>query len=173
MRLVFLIALLAASASAQTPDSLATRRHTVPVVRILAGATVSLGLPVLVYYASSGEGEAAAAVAVVAIPLTAALGAHYVGTDGGGDFGRTLVGAGIGTLAGAAVLAIGGAVSASGVCGEFCFLPLAPGAVALLLGPAIGAGLRYRGGGAPDVQPVVLVSPDGARTAGLALHVAF
>lgn len=174
MRTLLLLTLLASASAAQTPDTLGTRRLSNPsaAVRILAGATVSVGLPVLVYYPSSGEQEGVAAAAVIAIPLTAAIGAHYLGTDGTGNFGRTLAGAGLGTLAGAAVLAVGGLVSASGVCGEFCFLPLAPGAVALILGPAIGAGLRYRGGDV-SAAPVVLVGPGGERAPGLALHVGF
>ncbi|HEX9951455.1 MAG TPA: hypothetical protein VGB53_06775 [Rubricoccaceae bacterium] len=171
MRTLLLLTLLASAAAAQSPDTLGARRplSSSVVVRALAGATVSVGLPFLVYYGSSGEQEEAAAAAVIAIPLTAAIGAHYLGTDGSGDFGRTLAGAGLGALAGVTVLAIGGIVSASGVCGELCFVPLAPGAVALILGPAIGAAIRYRGG--VRAEPVAFVGPDGERAAGVALRV--
>ncbi len=168
MRLLALIVFLTPVAAAQTPDALGTRRlsNPSPVIRILVGATVSVGAPVLLAYAHADE---AAIASAVAIPLTAALAVHYFGTDGSGSFGRTLVGAGLGTLSSVVLLAAGGVVSASGACGEFCFAPLVPGAVAFLIGPAIGAGLRYRR--APDMQPVVLVGPDEERTAGLALRV--
>ena len=163
-----LLLVLATSAAAQTPGTV-TARHPAgssPVIRILVGATVSVGAPVLLAYAHADE---AAIASAVAIPLTAALAVHYFGTDGSGSFGRTLVGAGLGSLSSVVLLAAGGIVSASGACGEFCFAPLVPAAVAFLIGPAIGAGLRYRG--TPDMQPVVLVGPDGERTAGLALRV--
>ncbi|HEX8299185.1 MAG TPA: hypothetical protein VF594_08505 [Rubricoccaceae bacterium] len=172
MRALLLALLFASTAAAQTSDALDARRPSgsSAAVRALAGAMVSLGLPVLIYYGSSGEQEAVAAAAVIAIPLTAAVGAHFVGTDGSGSFGRTLAGSGLGTLAGVALLAAGGLVCASGISGDYCFLPLAPGAVALVLGPAIGAGLRYRGSAA-SAAPVVLVGSGGERAVGVSFHI--
>lgn len=168
MRLVALFLLFAVSASAQTPESAAAQRsfRSHPVTRILVGAAVSVGTPALLGVVGADE---AAVAGLVAIPLTAALAVHYIETDGSGHFGRTLVGAGLGALAGGAVLGAGRLV-----CEiqdpEECIFPLLPGGVALVFGPAIGAGLRYRGSSA-SAAPVVLVGPDGERAAGLALRV--
>ena len=169
MRLLVLALVFASAAAAQTPDTTAAppQRPFPRAGRALVGVLASVGTPVALYYLA---GEEAAVAGAIAFPLVAAVAVHEAGPGEGADFGRTLGGALIGAAAGVVVLAAGGAVSASGVCGELCFAPLLPGVAVLVLGPSIGAAIRYRPG--TSLQPVVLVRPGGNRTAGLALRVA-
>ena len=161
MRLLIALVFLTTAASAQ--PTAADRS-----VRAVAGIVFAVGTPVVLYYGVTDEAALAGAVAA---PLVAAIAVHYAGTDGRGSFGRTLGGAAIGLLPS---VAIWGATAAytGATCSDICIpvYGLAAGVVAYAVGPAIGAALRYRGGG--RIEPVTLVGPDGERAPGLALRVA-
>lgn len=172
MRLVLTLILLATSAAAQTPDSTAARRRgpspTVVIGGALAGvATMLVGSVVI--KAVGGPDESAWGYALY--PLGAAVGVHGLSRDRGltGSFRQGAAQASIAAVVGYAIgYGLGAGQETRSVSGQVG-VGLAGGAVVLLLPPLAAAGAYY----VPDVQPVVLVAPDGLRAAGLSLTVPF
>ncbi len=181
MRLALLLALITTSAAAQTPDSTAARRASsvrgdLVLGGVAAGAT-AVGLTFAALRVAGVEGDDRG-WALVAYPVGVAAGVHLLaqrlGLDGAieanvnGTLRGTLVGALGGLGVAAAGLAVAGGPFGGGDEGGGGALILVGVAVAALAPPYFAA----RGYRAPEMQPVVIVGPDGARAAGLSLRVA-
>ena len=170
MRLVLLLALIASSASAQTPDSTATRRPTAGIV--LGGATAGVTAVLAGTLVLKVVGVDAGA-AILLYPAGAAFGVYDIGRRQGrhGTFRGAALGAARGTL-----FAAGGALLLGyGVGRTFNQNDGASGGAAVLFGlavvliaPPYAAAAGYS---ASDMQPVVLAGPDGEQAAGLALRI--
>lgn len=175
MRLVLLSILFATSASAQTPDSSAAtpRKPSAGVVIGGAAAGVAAVAGGRLVLDALGVPEGSRGAALLLYPVGAAAGVYHIERSRGchGSLGATARGAARGTL-----LAMGGVLLIGyGVGQTFGQSGGASGGAAALGGLAIALVtppyFAAAGYNASDVRPVVLVGPDGERTAGLALRV--
>lgn len=160
MRVFLLLAVLVTSATAQTPDTTAAR----PAHRL------SRGQRALVMAAGFTAGFLIAPeddlnLRAVASPIAAGLAVYGAGrlTGHRGRLAPTMAGAAVGALPAVAIFAVSRASLDDG------FWWYLAGATASVVGPAAGAVVGFDRSVA--AQPVVLVGPDGARAAGLALRV--
>ncbi len=180
MRLALLLALLTTSAAAQTPDSTAARRRGPSAGLVLGGVAAGATAVVLTSAAlrvAGVEGDDRG-WAFVAYPVGVAAGIHLLarrlGLDGSieANVNGTLRGTLFGALGGLGVATAGLAVAG----GPFGGGDEDGGGALILIGVAVAAlappYLAARSYRAPEVQPVVIVGPDGERTAGLSLRVA-
>ncbi len=174
MRLLFLLALLASSAAAQTPDTTAARRRGPTADLVLGGAAAGATAVLLGTLAlkAAGASEEARSWTVFLYPAGAAVGVYDIGRRRGQH--GTARGAALGAVRGT-LLATGGVLLVGYGLGKI----LSPsddnsavifaGLAVVVVAPPYFAAAGYH---ASDVQPVVLVGPDGERAAGLALRVA-
>lgn len=176
MRLALMLALLATGAAAQTPDSTASTAARRPTAGVVLGSA-AVGLTAVavgrVLLRAAGVSEDARGAAFLLYPVGAAVGVTEIGRRQGrhGTLRGAAVGAARGSLfAAGGVLLLGYGVGQAldrtdGASGGAAVLA---GLVAVLIAPPYAAAAGYN---ASDVQPVVLVGPDGERTAGLSLRI--
>lgn len=161
MRLALLLALLATSAAAQTPDSTAS----------LQGNRLTRGQRVLVMAAGVTAGmlitpDDDQTLWAIASPVAAGLAVYGAGrlTGHRGRLVPTMAGAAVGALPALALFTVSRASPNDG------FWWYVAGATASVVGPAAGAVVGFDRSMA--ARPVVLVGPAGERTPGLSLTIA-
>ncbi len=174
MRAFLLAVLFASSAAAQTPDSTATRRRAPSADLVLGGAAAGATAVLLTTLAmrAGGVSEGARSATIFLYPIGAAVGVTYLGRRNGrsGTFRGAALGAVRGTLVAAGgVLLVGYGLGKVLSASDDNNPVILAGLAVMLIAPPYAAAAGYN---ASDVQPVVLVGPDGERAAGLSLRIA-
>ena len=181
MRTLLLVLLAAASsAAAQTPDSVAVprSRSALRADLVIGGVAAGAATVVVARLVLGSVAKEQHDWAFALYPVGIAAGVHGLARqqDFEGSLGRSALGTAAGTLVGlaggyalfyAAFEVSGGLFSSRNEAAGLALVFAGIGTVMTV--PAVMAARTYR---MPEATPVVLVGPDGARTAGLALRVA-
>lgn len=174
MRLLFLLGLLTSSAAAQTPDTTTALRRGPSADLVLGGAAAGATAVLLSSLAlrAVGASEETRSGMIFLYPVGAAVGVTTIGRRDGrhGTFRGAALGAVRGTLVAAGgVLLVGYGLGRVLSSSDDNTAVILAGLAVVVVAPPYFAAAGYA---ASDVQPVVLVGPDGERAAGLALRVA-